>query len=235
MAKRERQKIRNRHENLLLVEGNNERFTIPELVEANGFTWEIDKKKKEYLVYINDYGGGDTKIVRSAVISTELNVPGRKALGLIVDADDNCAKRWESVRNACLRSIPDLPIDLPETGLIHNAFTKNNKPVKFGVWIMPDNKTRGMLETFLAYLVPNENELLWQYVRQIVIAAKDKGANYKATHLDRANIYTWLALQNPPGRQLHNAVMEKILNPQHPKARVFIEWFQNLYSLELGK
>jgi len=24
--------------------------------------------------------------------------------------------------------------------------------IKFGVWMMPDNQSRGMLETFLAYL-----------------------------------------------------------------------------------
>ena len=30
------------------MEGDSERFTIPELVEANGFTWEIDKKKIDY-------------------------------------------------------------------------------------------------------------------------------------------------------------------------------------------
>jgi hypothetical protein len=229
VAKRNRQKVKNEHENLLLVEGDNERFTIPELVEANGFNWVIGKDK--YLVYIDDYGGGDTKIVKSAVISTELNVAGRKALGLIVDADNDCGKRWQSIRNACIKIIPDLPQDLPETGLIHNAFTKSGKPVKFGVWIMPDNKTRGMLETFLAYLVPNESATLWQYTKQTVIEAKDNGANYKQTHLDKANIYTWLAWQNPPGRQLHNAVMEKILNPHHPKARVFIKWFRDLYNL----
>lgn len=107
----------------------------------------------------------------------------------------------------------------------------NDKPVKFGVWIMLDNKTRGMLETFLAYLVPNESETLWQYARQTVVEAQNKGANYKPTHLDKANIYTWLAWQNPLGRQLHNAVMEKILNPQHPKAQIFMKWFRDLYNL----
>ena len=54
---------------------------------------------------------------------------------------------------------------------------------------------------------------------------------FKDTHIDKANIYTWLAWQNPPGRQIHQAIMERILNPQHPKAQVFITWFKNLYDL----
>nr|WP_293154524.1 DUF3226 domain-containing protein [Okeania sp. SIO2C9] len=50
-------------------------------------------------------------------------------------------------------------------------------------------------------------------------------------HTDQANIHTWLAWQNPPGRQLHNAVIERILNPKHPQAQIFINWFKTLYDL----
>jgi len=127
--------------------------------------------------------------------------------------------------------IPDLPLDLPPQGLVHNTFKKNEKPVKFGVWIMPDNKTEGMLETFLAYLVKDESEALWQYSQQVVSEAKNQGANYKPTHIDKANIHTWLAWQDEPGNQLHIAVKKKILDPQHPKAQSFINWFKILYSL----
>ncbi|MFM7603034.1 MAG: DUF3226 domain-containing protein, partial [Pseudanabaena sp.] len=37
--------------------------------------------------------------------------------------------------------------------------------------------------------------------------------------------------QNPPGRQLHQAVMEKIFDPQHPNAQKFVKWFKDLYEL----
>lgn len=223
-------KGKNSYENLLLVEGATEKRAIPELVEANGILWE--KSTGKYIVYIDELGGVDQKKeVKSSVISNELNVANRKALGLIVDADNNCASRWQSVRNACLKFIPDLPLDLPPQGLVHNTFTKNKKPVKFGVWIMPDNKTEGMLETFLAYLVKDESEALWQYSQQVVSEAKNQGANYKPTHIDKANIHTWLAWQDEPGNQLHIAVKKKILDPQHPKAQSFINWFKILYSL----
>jgi len=77
--------------------------------------WE--KSTGKYIVYIDELGGVDQKKeVKSSVISNELNVANRKALGLIVDADNNCASRWQSVRNACLKFIPDLPLDLPPQG-----------------------------------------------------------------------------------------------------------------------
>jgi hypothetical protein len=222
-------KNKNSFENLLLVEGATERRAIPELVEANGVIWEISPKTP--IVFIDDYAGGDTKVVKPTVISNELNVASRKALGLIIDADNNCTDRWQSVKNACLKFIPDLPQDIPPQGLVHDTFKKNGKPVKFGVWIMPDNKTSGMLETFLAYLIKNESEALWQYSQQVVSEAKNKGADYKLSHVDKANIHTWLAWQDEPGNQLHIAVKKKVLDPQHPKAEVFVNWFKTLYGL----
>ncbi len=61
--------------------------------------------------------------------------------------------------------------------------------------------------------------------------AKNQGAPLIENHTDKGNIHTWLAWQNPPGRQLHNAVMEKNLNPKHPCAETFVNWFKNLYDL----
>lgn len=210
-----------------MVEGAEDKRTIPYLVEANGIQWEVNQQP---IVYIKQYEGVEN-LIDEDEIKYQFNESKLEALGIIVDADDSCEKRWQSIKNACLEIIPDLPDKLPETGLVHDIFTDNGKLIKFGVWIMPDNKIAGMLETFLAYLIPDESEILWQYAQHTVKEAKDKGASYKETHLDKANIYTWLAWQNPPGRQLHNAVMEKILNPKHPKAQIFINWFKNLYVL----
>ncbi|NEP63042.1 MAG: hypothetical protein F6K31_40060 [Symploca sp. SIO2G7] len=212
-----------RQPNLLLVEGEQEKRTIPYLMEANGVDWGT---KKDPAVYIEPLGG-DTNVIDSSLISAELKASGLRALGLMVDADDNPSGRWQSVRNSCLAAIPDIPEQLPETGLIHSL----PNDIKFGVWIMPDNQMRGMLETFLAYMIPNESEPLWKYAQEAVSAAKNQNAPFKDKHVDKAHIFTWLAWQEPPGRQLHNAIMEKILDPKHPKAQTFVNWFKSLYSL----
>jgi hypothetical protein len=211
------------HKNVLLVEGKQEVRTIPELMEANGINWG---RKKNPVVYIRDYDGYH-QLVDADVIATELQASGLSILGITIDADENPRERWQSIRNACLKSIPDLPEEIPETGLIHIAPNQ----VKFGIWIMPDNIMRGMLETFLAYMIPDERELVWQFAQQAATEAKSKGAIYMDTHCDKANIYTWLAWQNPPGRQLHQAIIERILNPQHPNAQKFVQWFKDLYNL----
>ena len=214
---------------ILIVEGEQDKRIVPEFIEAKGITW--CNKQKEPIVYIKSCGGYE--LITPDVISTELKASRLTHFGLMVDADDNPSGRWESIRNACLKSIPDFPEELPETGLIH---TTNG--IKFGVWIMPDNRMRGMLETFLAYVIPNESDphesdTLWDYVEEVVSESRKKGAPFKETHTDKAKIYTWLAWQNEPGRQLHQAIKERILNPNylHPKAQAFFDWFKTLYDL----
>lgn len=209
--------------NVLLVEGKQDRFVIPELIEANGVNWGTRKRP---VVFIRDYDGYQN-LVDPDVISTELQASGLSALGIMLDADDNPIGRWQSIRNASLTSIPDIPEVLPEDGLLHTT----SSGIKFGIWIMPDNRMRGMLETFLTYMIPTDSEALWQFAQVVTNEARGKGAVFTDPHLDKANIYTWLAWQNPPGRQLHQAIMERILHPNHPSAQRFITWFKALYGL----
>jgi hypothetical protein len=211
------------HQNVLLVEGKNEVRLIPELMEKNGINWETENKQ---IVYIKDYDGYE-KLVARDVIKTEFQASGLSALGIVIDADYNPSGRWQSIRTASLTAIPDLPQNLPTEGLVHTA----SNGIKFGIWMMPDNQTRGMLETFLAYLLPNGNDPLWQFVREATQEAKGKGAMFTDVHEDKAYIYTWLAWQNPPGRQLHQAVKECILDPKRSKGQMFVTWFKKLYGL----
>jgi hypothetical protein len=214
------------HPKVLLVEGKQDVRVIPELIEANGVNWGT---RKSPVVYIRDYDGYQ-KLVDPDVISTELQASGLSSLGIMIDGDDNPLGRWQSIRRASLKSIPDIPEVLPEEGLIHVA----PNGIKFGIWIMPDNRIRGMLETFLTYMIPmipDENESIWKFAQEAVQEAKSKGAMFTDAHVDKADIYTWLAWQDPPGRQLHQAIMERILNPNHPNAQGFVTWFKTLYGL----
>jgi len=214
---------------VLMVEGVTEKYLIPYLMESNGVKWGNGKDRPVEIESCDGY----PNIVKPDVIATTLqqSSPSLTALGIVIDADNNPRDRWQSIRNVCQKSIPDLPIALPDNGLICDVTNANNDKVKFGIWMMPDNQTCGMLETFLAYMIPNETEMLWQFAQSSVEAAKTQGAKFTEFQRDKANIYTWLAWQNPPGRQLHQAVMEKILDPTHPNAQKFVTWFKELYGL----
>ncbi|TRT85964.1 MAG: hypothetical protein EWV82_06330, partial [Microcystis aeruginosa Ma_AC_P_19900807_S299] len=162
------------HPKKLLVEGREEMRVIPELAEAHGISW--GEKKDTAIIYIKPADGIDNLLDRDNIYN-EINDSGLTHLGIIIDADEEPDNRWQSLYNACLPNIPNLPQNLPAAGLIITL----ESGIKFGVWMMPDNQSRGMLETFLAYLVPDNN--LWQYTQNKVIEAKQQGATYRDYHL----------------------------------------------------
>ncbi len=193
-------------------------------MEANGIPW--GQTASQAPVFIAPYDGIDN-LLSESFIDTELKASGLQSLGIIADADDDAIAQWHRIRRRCLPHFPNIPDELPATGLIQS----NKHGIKLGIWMMPDNCLHGMLETFLAYLVPSTSQPLWTYATEAVAEAKILGAPYRDAHLDKANIYTWLAWQDPPGRQLHQAIIERILDPQSSHTSGFVDWFRSLYDL----
>ncbi len=208
----------------LLVEGEEDKRVIPQLIEANGIRW--GENRDTWIVEIDQCEGFEN-MVKQGLIETELKASGLKALGIIADANENAKQRWSSLRNRCLGSFPELPDDVPAAGLIQES----ESGLKLGVWLMPDNQSHGMMETFLTYLVPDDSNPVLKYAESARDEARALGAPYKDVHADKAKIHTWLAWQDPPGRPLHNAVMERLLDPCSPHAAAFVRWFRSLFGM----
>lgn len=216
--------MREHNPNRLLVEGDEDKRVIPELIEANGIDWE--RGPRQWIVDIKATDGVDN-LLRRGKISTELADSTLQRLGILLDADDQLAERWQRLRDECLGAFPDLPATPPPEG----AVARNQEGKSLGIWLMPDNQSRGMLETFLAYLVPAGSSDLWAYVQEVIVEARGRTASYRDAHRDKAAIHTWLAWQDPPGSQLHHAVLQKMLDPTSERAKPFVAWFRRLYEL----
>ena len=192
--------------NKLLVEGDEDKRVIPELVErATGLPW--DERQQPKLIDIKAADGLERMLARD-YIETELKTAGLHALGLILDADDKPAARWQALRDRCLPFCPDFPEEPPPKGWV----TLLSSRIRFGAWLMLDNQQRGMLETFLATLRPADTQpALWQHVTSAVDASRQHGAPWLEPHRDKALCHAFLALQDPPGRRLHQALKERVL------------------------
>ncbi len=210
--------------NRLLVEGEDDKRVIPQLIEGVGIPW--GDRKKDWIVHIEPCEGVE-EILKPGSIKTELKASNLKRLGIVIDADDRPERYWERIRDQCIDAFPALPRVLDAQGVV----VTNDEGLRFGVWMLPDNRSHGMMETFLAHLVP-ENEPLWAHCEQSAMSARDLGASFTRAHRDKALIHTWLAWQDPPGRQLHDALVQKILDPTSPHAAAFVGWFCRLYELE---
>ena len=207
----------------LLVEGADERRVIPFFMDEH-VVW--GDKPADWIVSIEEFEGVDN-LLKPGVIEAESKVPGLEALGVIVDADDLFDSRWARVRERCLQIAADVPEELPSEGLIHAI---ENGP-RIGVWIMPDNRASGMLETFLSYLLVPELAPLWSFARETCEKSREHGAPYKDAHCDKANIHTYLSWLDPPGRSLQVEVLSRAFDARLPLGERFVRWFMDLYQL----
>ena len=217
--------IRRFDKHKLLVEGPEDRLVLSYLLDSH-VVW--GDNKEEWLADIQAYEGVDT-LLSEGEIETQLKAARLEAIGIIVDANNDLAGRWQTIRTRCLSAFPNLPEEFPDAGLL----AVNDDSLRLGVWIMPNNRLSGMLETFLAYLVQEpDNDALWTLALETVETAIHLGAGVRRTHEDKARIHTWLALQDPPGRRLELAILDRILNPNLDNAQPFVDWFIELFQVE---
>lgn len=208
---------------LLLVEGNDDFHVIHSLCKRLG----IDVRNLE-----NANGGQFGIVDCKGFENLQLVLPVRfkqsnlRAIGIVVDADEDLSNRWKSIRDALIRQYFEVPEQLPHDGLI----LTNGAGIKVGVWIMPNNELRGMLEDFLTLLVPSDDNVLPK-VRQLLSELEDLGHHkYAMVHKPKALLHTWLALQDDPGMPMGRAITKKVLNTEDALYLMFIDWMKRLFE-----
>ncbi|MEQ9549677.1 MAG: DUF3226 domain-containing protein [Coleofasciculus sp. G3-WIS-01] len=120
------------------------------------------------------------------------------------------------------QAIPTVP---PPDGWV---YTQPDKP-KIGIWLMPDNQLPGMLEDFVAHLIPTDDSLrpkaeaILQEIEQL------KLNRYTPIHHPKALIHTWLAWQETPGMPMGQAITAQVLSYNAEIANKFVEWLKRLF------
>jgi len=134
----------------LLVEGKNDQHVI----------WALCKKyqvPETFSVEVPTEEDGQGIEVLLEGLSARLKENNLLTLGIVVDADRDLLARWQSVRYRLSASgyqnIPEAP---PPEGWV---YAPPDLP-KVGVWLMPNNQLPGMLEDFVAHLIPPDDVLL---------------------------------------------------------------------------
>jgi hypothetical protein len=210
--------------NQMLVEGWDDLFSVIGLMEAH-IEWPNGKPNAPVYIHM---GNGADEILKDGYLTAYLKSSTVRTFGVMLDADSKPTARYNRIRELCSSLFPALPDELPANGLVVENQTSNRR---LGVWIMPDNMSEGCLETFLKYLVPEKSEPVWQHAVTSTKQAKGMGCPCHDGHLVKANLYTWLAWQNPPGQSPGESLTKKILDPKAASAQPFVAWFRRLYKL----
>lgn len=151
-------------------------------------------------------------------------------VGIVLDADVSLANRWVAVRNQLVAlKYPNVPELAVPTGMIVDPPESVLLP-RVGVWLMPDNLLNGMLEDFLALLVPSDSTLFARVKRTIDEIPADEQLFSTAIY-SKAVIHTWLAWQKDPGLPFGTAITARFLDPMKPEADAFLAWIRTLYCI----
>jgi len=197
----------------LLVEGQNDLHVVSALCEKYQITENFD---------IIDCEGVENLIKQ---IGTRLKGYGVDTVGLIIDADTNLQSRWDSLYNTLTGLGFIVPKIFPKDGLIIE-----NEAQKAGVWIMPNNDSDGILENFISFLIPKDDNLL-PVVDDVLTEIEIQGLNkYPNKDKPKAKIHTWLAWQEEPGTPMGLSITKKYLSTDDVVCQQFVKWLIELFK-----
>lgn len=204
----------------LLVEGKNDQHIIWNLAERL-------QLKETFEVVAKDSYEDVIKVLPAELKSTNT----LKRLGIIVDADVDLNRHWQAIRNILNNSgFYHVPEILPVEGLICQP--SDPEQLVVGVWIMPDNNLCGMIEDFVAQMIPDiQEDILLKKAEVVLHELEEQNVNnYKLVHHAKARIHTWLAWQDEPGLPMGTAITSRILSTDNDLCCKFVNWLETLFD-----
>ena len=147
-------------------------------------------------------------------------------LGVIVDADTSLNARWQAVRSALLTSgYAQVPTSPDPSGTV---LLQEGLPV-VGIWLMPDNRVPGMLEDFIRFMVPIEDDM-WDIAETAVSAIPSAKRRFPTARRAKAVAHTWLAWQEEPGRPFGTAITAHYLDAEAPIVQALLRWLHRVFA-----
>jgi len=202
---------------ILLVEGKDDEHVLKHLCGARN-VGKLDK--------IKTYDGVSI-LLESFPVQLKASEDG-DIVGLVIDADTDLASRWESLRVRLIRAgYENVPENPSPVGTILDPPVDRLLP-RVGIWIMPDNQTKGILEDFLQFMVP-EGSMLFEHVKSSVAHIPEGARRFSQLAEPKAIIHTWLAWQKEPGKPFGTAITEKFLDPSVAQVDVLVQWMKSLF------
>lgn len=224
--------LRKVYSRMILVEGRNDQYVIRELLGQHNISCVIPDRGKitENDIIVQQAGNADKLLDRLRVILDDGDL---ELLGIVIDADTDLDARWNSLKGI----IEDFGgNDLPDSPSPKGVVTELNqigRILRVGIWIMPDNQVPGILESFIRFLIPS-NDNLWPRAKDCVASIPKQQHRFSELALPKAEIHTWLAWQEEPGQPLGIAITARYLDCNAPHAIAFIDWVKRVFFQNNG-
>jgi hypothetical protein len=211
-------------EHVLIVEGNSEKhvilaickaYSVPELfdIEVAG---NNEKARKRFVAAIAD--------------------SQYKKVGVLLDNEPD-QNVWDYFQNELPRYAAYykdvLPKSLTGEGLIIKSKQEHPHYDDYGIWLMPDNSSKGTLEGFLIETRHNTSSSLWTFAETTLVGLEANSPpihKYKSVHRNKALIHTYLAWHEQPGSPYGLSFTQGAFDLTHAKVKALAEWLCQLFG-----
>ena len=198
---------------LLLVEGPDDQHVVRHLWErrhGRGLPFQIPLR------------GGIEGVIES--IRDEARALGRQALGILVDANDSPATRWQAVSDRLASVGIQTPAAPHPNGTVIDA---TDDTPRIGIWLMPNNQSPGELEDFVAQMIP-DNDPVWPLSQDYIGRIPEEHREFNENKTSTAEVYAWLATREDP-RQMGAAIGARDLDIGGDLCTSFTDWLDRLF------
>jgi hypothetical protein len=157
------------------------------------------------------------KLLRSSPKTSDL-----ERFAAILDADLDLDRRWRQVQKALVAAGYR---DAPEQPTPGGTIVRGPDLPPAGIWLMPDNRLPGILEDFLAFLIPAGDPLLPR-VDVFLDGIPEPERRFAAKDRSKARVHAWLAAQAQPGKPLGQAIQARYLDAEAAAVAPFLSWLR---------
>lgn len=158
-------------------------------------------------------------------IKQEVRVPGRKAVGILVDANDRLESRWQAVTDRLEQVGLKVPHSPELAGTIIDGTTRNPR---VGIWLMPDNTSPGELENFVSEMI-SDDDPVWPRSQSYIDGIPRTDRKFIEKKILRAKVHAWLATREEP-RKMGVAIRAQDLRVDGPLSTRFANWLRQLFE-----
>ena len=146
----------------------------------------------------------------------------RTVVGILLDADDHPAYRWQAVSDRLRRAQITLPGSPPPFGAIIHQIPR------VGVWMMPDNQLPGELEDFIQKMIPFADPV-WPLSQSYIDSIPSANRRFIQGKTLRAKVHAWLAAREDP-RPMGTAIRTGDLDINGSVGAAFLSWLDQLFN-----
>lgn len=219
-----------RTENILLIEGCADRTLFSALMRELKIS---DVTVCPPMDLGGVYNGKNNAIDLLPSLISQMEHGHVKRLGIIVDADfkhnhSGHTSTYKKVTQLLSNSGYKIPSPYPSK-LLKYIFQHPDGLPDIGLWIMPDNNSDGMLENWVEASITDAGQI--KLLRQ----AKASIGQIKApffdikTHQIKAEIYTWLAWQKMPDKDIASVVGDKLIDLNSINVKNLSAWAKDVF------